>query len=79
MSEQRNCANLYSSSHCGTPHQAAVLDLKCQNWERCMIRDVAVVGRAKVAAETFAEILNGFGDTVSWRSMVSLNRSQTID
>ena len=44
-----------------------------------MIRDVAVVGRAKVAAETFAEILNGFGDTVSWRSMVSLNRNQRID
>ena len=36
-----------------------------------MARDPTVVGRARVAAETFAEILNGFVDVISWKSMVS--------
>jgi len=74
LSENRACATLYSSNHCGTANQAPALESKCNGWERCKIRDVAVVGRARVAAETFAEILNGFGDTVSWRSMVSLEK-----
>ena len=39
-------------------------------WERCAARDPTVVGRARVTAETFAEILNGFVDVVSWKTMV---------
>lgn len=29
-----------------------------------------MVGRARVTAETFAEILNGFVDAVSWKTML---------
>jgi hypothetical protein len=28
------------------------------------------VGRVRVGAETFAEILNGFVDVISWKTMV---------
>ena len=40
------------------------------HWQRCSARDPANVGRARVAAETVAEIVNGFVDVVSWKSML---------
>lgn len=43
----------------------------CAAWQKCSAKDPAIVGRARVAAETVAEIVNGFVDVVSWKSMVS--------
>lgn len=50
--------------------QAPALTEACEAWRRCAARDPTVVGRARVTAETFAEILNGFVDVVSWKTMV---------
>lgn len=50
--------------------QAPALTEACATWQRCAARDPTVVGRARVTAETFAEILNGFVDAVSWKTMV---------
>lgn len=36
-----------------------------------MNRDPTVVGRAKVSAETFAEIINSFIEPISYKTMVS--------
>lgn len=44
----------------------------CSSWQKCAAKDPAIVGRARVAAETVAEIVNGFVDVVSWKSMVSI-------
>lgn len=35
-----------------------------------MNRDPAVVGRARVGAETFAGVINSFVDAISWRTML---------
>ncbi|EPQ31782.1 uncharacterized protein PFL1_01114 [Pseudozyma flocculosa PF-1] len=70
LSEITACAASYAANRCGTEMQAPALAAACLNWERCSARDPAVVGRARVTAETFAEILNGFVDVVSWKSMV---------
>ncbi|KAG5462821.1 MAG: hypothetical protein BJ554DRAFT_3411, partial [Olpidium bornovanus] len=35
----------------------------------CMYRDPTVVGRAKVSAETFAEIINSFVEPISYKTM----------
>ncbi|KAN0061632.1 hypothetical protein ACQY0O_006480 [Thecaphora frezii] len=70
LSEVTSCAASYTANRCGTDLQAPALAAACLNWERCSARDPAVVGRARVTAETFAEILNGFVDVVSWKSMV---------
>lgn len=35
-----------------------------------MNRDPAVVGRAKVSAETFAEIINSFVEPISYKTMI---------
>ncbi|KAJ1029895.1 hypothetical protein NDA13_003134 [Ustilago tritici] len=69
LSEITACATAYAANRCGTDLQAPALAHACKNWERCSARDPAVVGTARVTAETFAEILNGFVDSVSWKTM----------
>lgn len=69
LSEITACASAYTANRCGTDLQAPALASACKNWERCSARDPAVVGTARVTAETFAEILNGFVDSVSWKTM----------
>ncbi|SPO22919.1 related to BRL1 - essential nuclear envelope integral membrane protein [Ustilago trichophora] len=69
LSEITACAAAYTANRCGTDLQAPALASACKNWERCSARDPAVVGTARVTAETFAEILNGFVDSVSWKTM----------
>ena len=36
-----------------------------------MSRDPKVVGRAKVSAEMLAEVVNGFVEPISWKTLVS--------
>ncbi|CDW98893.1 hypothetical protein [Sporisorium scitamineum] len=69
LSEITACASAYTANRCGTDLQAPALASACKNWERCSTRDPAVVGTARVTAETFADILNGFVDSVSWKTM----------
>lgn len=42
----------------------------CDEWEKCMQRDASVVGRARVAAETLAEVVNGFVEPITWKTLV---------
>ena len=35
-----------------------------------MNRDPKVIGRARVYAETMAEVVNGFVDPISWKTLV---------
>ena len=44
---------------------------QCANWETCMNRDPAIVGRARVGAELIAEVVNGFVEPISWKTLVS--------
>jgi Di-sulfide bridge nucleocytoplasmic transport domain len=43
---------------------------QCGAWETCMNRDPTVVGRAKVGAELIAEVINGFVEPISWKTLV---------
>lgn len=40
-----------------------------------MGREVIVVGKTRVVAETLAEVVNGFVDVISFKTMVSLYRT----
>jgi Di-sulfide bridge nucleocytoplasmic transport domain len=64
------CAERFRLNRCGTDMAVPALDGACAQWARCMARDPAIVGKARVAAETFAEIVNGFVDVISWKSMI---------
>ena len=65
------CAKHFVDNQCGRQPRVPALEPVCQNWERCMSRDPDAVGRARVSAGTFAEILNSFVEPISYKTLVS--------
>jgi len=53
------------------------MERRCADWEECMNREVVVTGKTRVVAETLAEIVNGFVDVISFKTMVSSKISQS--
>jgi hypothetical protein len=71
LADMAVCTKSYVDNDCGRPSRAPALETICENWERCMNRDPAKVGRAKVSAHTMAIIINSFIDPISWKAIVS--------
>lgn len=69
--EIATCAHLYKQNLCAESPIPAMLS-QCSAWETCMNRDPSVIGRAKVSAELLAEVVNGFVEPISWKTLVSL-------
>ncbi|KAF9451759.1 hypothetical protein P691DRAFT_698517 [Macrolepiota fuliginosa MF-IS2] len=63
------CALQYKNNLCDTNSVPAMVQ-QCAKWEACMNRDPAVVGRAKVSAELIAEVVNGFVEPISWKTLI---------
>ncbi|KAL9939422.1 hypothetical protein V8E36_001239 [Tilletia maclaganii] len=63
------CRTSYERNHCASPSLGVDFQAQCALWARCMQRDPDGVGRARVFAETVADIANGFVDRVSWKTM----------
>ena len=72
LADMAVCTKSYVDNDCGRPSRAPALETICENWERCMNRDPAKVGRAKVSAHTMAIIINSFIDPISWKAIVSI-------
>lgn len=64
------CAKQYLDNRCGRQDRVPALEVVCQSWENCMNRDPDAVGRARVSAGTFAEILNSFVEPISYKTLV---------
>ncbi|KAL4940171.1 hypothetical protein BDV06DRAFT_24692 [Aspergillus oleicola] len=69
LAEMATCAKSYVDNKCGGGDRLPALETVCENWERCMNRDPAKVGRAKVSAQTMAIIINSFIDPISWKAI----------
>ncbi|QSS66994.1 nuclear membrane protein [Histoplasma capsulatum] len=71
LADMAVCAKNYMENRCGGEdgRRLPALEAICENWERCMNRDPAKVGRAKVSAQTLAEIFNGFIEPISFKTM----------
>lgn len=70
LQEMAMCSKDYLANNCMPGKRVPALETMCNAWERCMNRDPKIVGRARVSAETFAEIINGFLRPISFKSMV---------
>ncbi|KKK14718.1 hypothetical protein P175DRAFT_0461069 [Aspergillus ochraceoroseus IBT 24754] len=70
LAEMATCAKSYVDNKCGGGGRLPALETVCENWERCMNRDPAKVGRAKVSAHTMAVIINSFIDPISWKAIM---------
>ena len=60
LAEMAECSKQYLRNNCMPGRRVPALENTCISWERCMNRDPTVVGRARVSAETFSEIINSF-------------------
>lgn len=70
VQEIAQCALQYKTNQCETNPIPAMAQ-QCANWRTCMDRDPSKVGRAKVGAELIAEVVNGFVEPISWKTLVS--------
>lgn len=68
-SEIVQCAKAYVDNFCQEKRMPA-LARQCVEWEECMHKEVVVVGKTRVVAETLAEVVNGFVDVISLKTMV---------
>ncbi|KAK7688147.1 hypothetical protein QCA50_008517 [Cerrena zonata] len=69
VQEIAQCAMQYKTNQCATNPMPALLH-QCGLWETCMNRDPTKVGRAKVGAELIAEVVNGFVEPISWKTLI---------
>ncbi|SAL99948.1 hypothetical protein [Absidia glauca] len=61
------CEQEYHRNHCHNNNRPAMIE-PCRQWLQCLYTP-AWIGKTKVLAETFAEIANGFVDTISYKTM----------
>lgn len=62
------CAGQYRNNFCET-NQIPAMAQQCAAWEACMNRDPTTVGRARIGAELIAEVVNGFVEPISWKTL----------
>lgn len=71
--EMAMCARDFRENKCDKPEaRVPAMESICNSWEKCMQRDPTIVGRAKVSAHTFAEIINNFFQPISVKAMISI-------
>ncbi|KAF9242358.1 Di-sulfide bridge nucleocytoplasmic transport domain-containing protein [Melanogaster broomeanus] len=63
------CASQYKDNFCEN-NQIPAMARQCAAWEACMNRDPTTVGRARIGAELIAEVVNGFVEPISWKTLV---------
>ncbi|SCV74283.1 BQ2448_6715 [Microbotryum intermedium] len=63
------CAKMYVDNRCEPATRLPALERKCAGWEECMGREIVVVGKTRVVAETLADVVNGFVDVISFKTM----------
>jgi hypothetical protein len=69
IAEITQCAHDFQLNECGSDTRAPALKDFCNTWAKCKNRDPMKVARAKVSAQSFAEIFNSFVDALSWKAI----------
>ncbi|KAI7965198.1 hypothetical protein MJO29_003296 [Puccinia striiformis f. sp. tritici] len=65
------CTKEYNSNRCYPVHlRTQFIEKHCIEWETCMNRNPNLISRSRIGAETFAEVMNGFVDVISWKTML---------
>ena len=70
MAEMVACTREFKDNKCDSAERVPAMEGMCNSWQKCMNRDPAMVGRARVSAQTFAEIITSFVDRISYKTMV---------
>lgn len=79
MAEMVACTREFKSNKCDSTERVPAMESMCSSWQKCMDRDPAMVGRARISAQTFAEIITSFAEGISYKTMVCGNIAPTFD
>ncbi|KAG2069838.1 hypothetical protein BDR04DRAFT_1054882 [Suillus decipiens] len=71
------CATQYRNNLCESNPVPAMIQ-QCASWKTCMDRDPSMVGRARVGAELIADVINGFVEPISWKTLAFTLTSLTF-
>ncbi|KAK6543323.1 hypothetical protein TWF694_000076 [Orbilia ellipsospora] len=63
------CQSQWVANRCNPETRVPAMEDNCLKWRICADSDPYAIGRSKVSAETFAEIINGFVEPISYKSM----------
>ncbi|KAF8486703.1 Di-sulfide bridge nucleocytoplasmic transport domain-containing protein [Gautieria morchelliformis] len=77
LQEIKECARLYADNFCAEKPSPIIM-LQCQEWKACMDRDASIVGRTRLLAELIGEVINGFMEPITWRTMIFLTTALTM-
>ena len=69
VQEIAQCTLHYNTNLCAT-NPIPAMAYQCGVWETCMNRDPTKVSLARVGAELIAEVVNGFVEPISWKTLV---------
>jgi len=64
------CAKKFMENGCSAATRFPALEQSCNEWEECMQREVVVHGKSRIIVETIADLVNGFFEVVSFKTMV---------
>ena len=70
LAEMAVCAREFKENRCERDSRVPAMETVCNNWERCMQRDPYKVGRSRLSAGMFAEIVNSFIEPISLKAIV---------
>lgn len=70
ISEISLCSRQYQENRCNPDQRVPAMEKVCMEWETCMSRDPSTTSRARLHAETIAEILNGFFGAISTKTYI---------
>jgi hypothetical protein len=70
LSEIAQCSKHYLDNRCHPDERVPAMDKACNTWQVCMNRDPTEISWTKISAETIAEIINGFVEPISYKTMI---------
>lgn len=70
LAEMAVCAREFKENKCERDSRVPAMETVCNSWEKCMQRDPYKVGRSRLSAGVFAEIVNSFIEPISLKSIV---------
>ena len=70
LNEIAQCSKHYLDNRCQPGERVPAMDKACNTWYICMNRDATEISWTKISAETIAEIINGFVEPISYKTMV---------
>ena len=75
LAEMAVCAREFKENKCERDSRVPAMEMVCNNWEKCMQRDPYKVGRSRLSAGMFAEIVNSFIEPISLKAIVRSSSS----